>query len=103
MDVKCAVFHVGFGVLRIKYSVRAIQKNRSLIMSKCIFTTGSVTQAMKAKRILAEHSIPVSTTKISSARDRRGCIYGIEFSCAQNGNISRVLSFAGISYDEYTE
>lgn len=72
-------------------------------MAKCVFTTGSVTQAMKAKRILAEHSIPVNTTKISSKKDRRGCVYGIEFSCAQKGNVAGILSFAGIFFEEYIE
>ena len=72
-------------------------------MSKCIFTTGSVTYSLKANRILAENSIPCSTTKISARNNNRGCIYGIEFACSQKANVIRLLSGAGIDFEEYKE
>lgn len=70
-------------------------------MATCIFTIGSVTQSMKAKRILAEYSIPVNTTKLSTSRDKRGCVYGIEFNCSQKSNVDRILSGSGISFEEH--
>lgn len=70
-------------------------------MANCIYITGSVTQSLKAKRILAEHSIPVSTTKLSSERDKRGCIHGIEFNCFHRNNIAHILAASGISFEEY--
>ncbi len=72
-------------------------------MSKCIFTTGSVTYSLKAKRILAENSIPCSTMKISAKKNNRGCVYGIEFPCNQKANVIRLLSGTGIDFEEYTE
>lgn len=72
-------------------------------MNSCIFLTGSVTYAIKAKRLLAESSILVQTTKVSSHRGRKGCIYGIEFPCQQANNIRRILESAGIGFEEYTE
>lgn len=72
-------------------------------MANCILTTGSVTQAMKARRILAEYSIPANTTKISTSQNKRGCVYGIEFNCTQMTNIRRILGNAGISFEEYAE
>lgn len=70
-------------------------------MATCIFTIGSVTQSMKAKRILTEYSIPVNTTKLSTSRDARGCVYGIEFNCNQKPNIYRILSGSGIPFEEH--
>lgn len=70
-------------------------------MANCIFTMGSITQSLKAKRILAEHSIPVSTTKLSSNHDKKGCVHGIEFNCSQQNNITRILSANGIGFEEY--
>ncbi len=68
-------------------------------MANCIFTTGSVTQAMKAKRILAEHSIAVNTIKVSTDNSKRGCVHGIEFNCQNSGNISRILHNSGIGFE----
>ncbi|MBE6680146.1 MAG: DUF3343 domain-containing protein [Ruminococcaceae bacterium] len=70
-------------------------------MANCIFTTGSVTQAMKAKRILAEYSIPVNTTKINSEKSSKGCVHGIEFNCNNAANIKHVLKIAGIAFEEF--
>lgn len=72
-------------------------------MSNCTIITGSVTQAMKAKRILAEHSIAVEVTKLSAIRNQKGCIYGIAFPCGHRGNITRILGNAGIPFEEFRE
>lgn len=69
-------------------------------MQNCIYITGSVTQAMKAKRILAEHSIAVNTTKISADKSKKGCIHGIESNCQNAANIRHILHNAGISFEE---
>lgn len=72
-------------------------------MPNCIFTTSSVTYAMKAKQLLQEYAIPVNTLKISTDRNRKGCVYGIEFSCNQQLNVSRILSAGGIPFEEYSK
>ncbi len=72
-------------------------------MANCTFTTGSATHTMKAKRILEKYSIPVNTTKVSSVRDRKGCMHGIIFPCSQKSNVARILSANGVPYEEYSE
>ena len=70
-------------------------------MSTCIFTIGSITQAMKSRRILAEHSIAVNTIKLSNSTDKKGCVHGIEFGCPYASNIKRILSEHGVQFGEY--
>ena len=70
-------------------------------MSNCIFLTGSVTHALKAKRLLAAHSIPVETTKVTAHRGKKGCVYGIEFNRSYKSNIVHLLTNAGIEFEEY--
>lgn len=69
-------------------------------MPDCRILTGSVTQAMKAKRILSKYSILAEVVKSSSANDNSGCVYGISFSCAHMENISRILHAGGIPFKE---
>ena len=70
-------------------------------MTNCIFTIGSVTQSMKATKILQANSIPVSSIKLSNSNARIGCVYGIEFNCRYTDNIRRFLSAANVRYEEY--
>ncbi|MBQ8836795.1 MAG: DUF3343 domain-containing protein [Clostridia bacterium] len=69
-------------------------------MTTCIYTIGSVTQANRAKRILAENSISVKIIKITD-QSKKGCIHGIEFNCANKLNINRILLRASINFEEY--
>lgn len=69
-------------------------------MATCIYITGSVTQAMKAKRILSEHSIVVNTVKIGSDKSKKGCVHGIESNCQNAANIRNILHSAGINFEE---
>ncbi len=68
-------------------------------MANCILITGSVTQALKAKHILAEHSISVITTKITAKTAKKGCVHGIEFNCQNRANIEKILKNAGLSFE----
>ena len=70
-------------------------------MSKCIFTTGSITQAIKAKQLLATYSLPVNSIKVSSSNRLNGCMHGIEFNCENMKNISNILTKHGIRHEEY--
>ena len=72
-------------------------------MSACTLLTGSATQTMKAKRILAEHSIVAEVTKLSSGRESKGCLYGVIFACIQKGNVVRILKSAQIPFEEYAQ
>lgn len=67
----------------------------------CRATLSSMTQALKAQKALATAAIPVNIVKTDSASSLRGCTYGIEYSCNQSNNVSRVLSSAGISVKKW--
>lgn len=68
----------------------------------CSVAIGSTTQAMKAQRILAEAAIPSTVIK-SDSSSRRGCIYGLAFSCLQERNVKFVLDSAGIRVKEWNK
>ena len=63
---------------------------------ECSAELSSVTEAMKAERVLAAAAIPTEVIKIEGAR-RRGCVFGIGFSCAQANNVRAILSAAKIT------
>ena len=69
-------------------------------MATCIYITGSITQALKAKKILTEHSILVNTTKISSEKSKKGCVHGIEFNCNYATNVRKILLGAAIPFED---
>ena len=66
----------------------------------CSAAIGSPTQAMKAQKALAEAAIPSTVIK-SESSSRRGCIYGLAFSCEQERNVRFVLDSAGIRVKEW--
>lgn len=69
-------------------------------MKNCIYIFDSITNAIKAKRILSDNSILVNTIKISS-KQRGGCTHGIEFDYRYSANINRILSASKIRFEEY--
>ncbi|MGM9684364.1 MAG: putative Se/S carrier-like protein [Eubacteriales bacterium] len=62
----------------------------------CFAAIGSVTQAMKAQQVLAGAAVPCEVIKSDSSASRRGCIYGLKFSCAQENNVRTILNSAKI-------
>lgn len=66
----------------------------------CSAELGSVTNAMKAQKALAAAAIPSAVVKTESS-SRRGCAYGIRFSCNQFNNVRTVLSAARISVKQW--
>ena len=65
-------------------------------MKGTILTVGSVTQAVKARRLLARSGIRAKLVKINS-KDI-GCNYGIEVKGAVLYDVAAVLRGAGIEY-----
>lgn len=59
--------------------------------SECIAEIGSMTQAMRAQRVLAEAVIPATVVKTDSSKSERGCAYGVSISCAQRENAELVF------------
>lgn len=69
----------------------------------CFAELGSVTYAMKAQEALSAAAIPCRVIKQEAASSRRGCTYGIGFSCQQKNNVRFVLDAAGISVRRWGE
>ena len=64
----------------------------SNIKGSCRAEIGSITQAMKAQRVLATAAIPTTVIKKESVgRGSKGCMYGLSFSCVQINNVRTVL------------
>ena len=62
----------------------------------CFCVIGSMTQAMKAQRILAAAAIGARVEKADSSITRRGCAYAIYYPCEQDANVRAVLRQSGI-------
>lgn len=67
----------------------------------CRITLQSMTQAIKAQKVLAGAAIPSEIVKTEPASHLRGCTYGIAFRCNQSNNVERMLSSAGISVKKW--
>lgn len=67
-------------------------------MKNCIFTIGSVTYAMKAKRALNAENISAKVIKTDNLKSSNGCAYGIEFDCTAAMSVAAVLRTKGIEY-----
>ena len=68
----------------------------------CSAAIGSMTQAMKAQKALANAAIPSTVIKSDSSL-RRGCVYGLSFSCEQEKNVRVVLGSARITVKEWNK
>ena len=79
----------------------AAQSTGGAASAICTAVLGSMTQAMRAQGALSAAAIRTSVVKISSSRTHNGCAFGVEFPCAQAGNVQTVLSRAGISVRQY--
>ena len=63
---------------------------------ECIAEIGSMTQAIKAQRILADSAIPTTVVKSNSMGSGKGCAYGVSFPCQQRENVERICMGAKI-------
>lgn len=62
----------------------------------CFVELGSMTYAMKAQNALSAAAIPSAVMKSEASSSRRGCTYGLRFSCLQEKNVKTVLTAARI-------
>ena len=67
----------------------------------CYAAIGSVTGAQKAQKVLSAVAIPSRVIKIETADRRKGCVYGIGFSCAQESNVKNMLESSRIAVREW--
>ena len=68
---------------------------------KCLAVIGSMTQAMRAQKVLAGAAVRADVVKADSAHTRRGCAYALSYPCAQENNVRTILAGAGIRVRDY--
>ena len=70
-------------------------------MKQCTAALGSLTYAIKAHRALSQSGIPCEIVKLDASMTRRGCAYGIEFSCSDHRSVRTVMSNEQITVSRY--
>lgn len=70
--------------------------------NECFAELGSATIAMKARSVLGAAAIPSEVIKMQSS-SRRGCVYGISFSCHQRNNVQTVLTNSRITVRRFED
>ena len=72
-------------------------------MSKTILKFGSVTYAMKARKILQRSKIPCEIVKLNVGDGKGGCTYGIKFNSDKLYGAVMELKNNEIDYEVYSE
>ena len=67
----------------------------------CLAVMGSMTQALRAQKVLADAAVRTEVVKADSAHTRRGCAYALSYPCLQDGNVRTILSSAGIRVRDF--
>ena len=67
----------------------------------CLAVLGSITQVLRAQKVLADAAVRAEVVKADSAHTRRGCAYALSYPCSQENNVRTVLSGAGIRVRDY--
>ena len=69
--------------------------------SGCLAVIGSMTQTIRAQRVLANAAIRAEVVKADEADSRRGCAYALSYPCAQGANVRSVLKKGGVRVRAY--
>lgn len=72
-------------------------------MNICIATIPSLNICIKAQKALAEYGIFSKIVSIDPKLTRRGCAYGVEFSCSEERSVKSILRRAGIYPSQFLE
>ncbi|MBO5305123.1 MAG: DUF3343 domain-containing protein [Clostridia bacterium] len=67
----------------------------------CTASIGSLTHAMKGQKLLTGEGISSRIVKLDSKKTRRGCAYGIEFSCDEQRRVRSVLGASHLPVSDY--
>lgn len=70
-------------------------------MNICIATIPSLNICIKAQKILAQNAIFCRIVSIDPKLTKRGCAYGIEFSCSEERSVNTILRRAGIRPSQF--
>lgn len=67
----------------------------------CLAVMGSMTQVLRAQKVLSDAAVRAEVVKADSAHMRRGCAYALSYPCSQDSNVRIVLSSAGIRVRDF--
>ena len=67
----------------------------------CLAVVGSMTQVLRAQKVLAGAAVRADVVKADSAHTRRGCAYALSYPCSQENNVRSILSGAGIRVRDF--
>ena len=67
----------------------------------CVAVIGSMTQALRAQKVLANAAVRADVVKADSAHTRRGCAYALSYPCSQENNVRTILATAGIRIRDF--
>ena len=68
---------------------------------ECLAVMGSMTQAMRAQKVLAGAAVRADIVKADSAHTNRGCAYALSYPCSQENNVRTILSSYGIRVRDF--
>lgn len=69
-------------------------------MRTCIATIPSLNICIRAQKALANEGLYSKIVSVDPSITRRGCAYGIEFSCSDERQIRNILRRAGVSISQ---
>ena len=67
----------------------------------CFAVIGSMTQALRAQKVLSNAAVRADVVKADSAHTRRGCAYALSYPCSQENNVRTILATAGIRIRDF--
>ena len=67
----------------------------------CIAVVGSMTQALRAQKVLASAAVRADVVKADSAHTRRGCAYALSYPCSQENNVHTILAASGVRVRDF--
>lgn len=74
-----------------------------MYLNTTIVTVGTLTYAMKAKKILSRAGIRSKLVKVDSTKTEKGCTHGLEFKSYDLYSVVVALRESGIEYGIYKE
>lgn len=63
---------------------------------ECVAVIGSMTQAMRAQKVLASAAVRAKVIKADSFDARQGCAYAVSYACVQKEAVRQILQNAGV-------
>ncbi len=73
----------------------------ALDLNKITITNGSVTYAIKSRKLLKSIGIPSKLIKIDASLSKNGCTHGLEISRSDFFDAIKILKSNGIPYSVY--